>query len=617
MASLMKKLCDTMPLAGVMGALGSLKSATVGKLSRHLRSHVKLSPIQVSCGRPGAVHLKDGTPLWGYQVPADPTRIERVTCRVPDDSYNNYLVLDSLEWGYAPQDAPADFRPAVRVALDAQTIIDLPLVEAARLMTFTTKDGQNSEDAHSLWPLKAMHDPSVVHVFAYDITPGAGTLVALKDSEHPDAKKVRKLLDRLQEINDADPEDDREVEDFLFDDDMWEEDYSAAAPAGTVPEDVSLSFAPIRILVATSLTVCRERDDFQPGRPAGVGRLYPHVMVVANADLLRVDAGVRLVRPGSMTLLDASSCGCGEMLSDIGSFLVTDSNADAMMFPNEPLAGAPSPIWANLFNYYVTDPFRDPSLSGKLIPAVSPLKTTPRDVQGFVERDCSDLPFSSVNGKRVTKLERQGQFDNIHVAPRMVVKDKIDLVASDGVTVPFTTVEDWKMDSVTMAPFCAHDCFHMHWRWTDNENTERATFGWGPKSPYKIVGAPMVPSNQKVGLLLLSEHSFSYLAQAGGARHNEWQPFCHHGAGYALSTGAKIALARKLVPLTDGVSFFRNTASARGPGLVPVVPDWALFYWRLRYAVKAVEKQTANGTEKVLEVVERFSFKDKAAALKL
>ena len=623
MASLMKKLCDTMPLAGVVGALagstaGGFKASTVGQLSRHLRFHATLSPIRVSCSRASRVD-EDATPIWGYDVPADPTRIKRVTCRVSDDNYNEYLVLEELEWGHAPQDDPAAFRPSVCVALDAQTVIDLPFIEAARLMTFTTKDGQNPEDSHPLWPLEARHDPSILHVFAYDITLGAGKVVPLKDPDHPDAPKIRKLVQRLEEINKADPADDRKAEDFLFEDDLWSDDHAAGTPSGAVPENVELTFRPIRVLVATSLTVCRERDDYQPGRPAGVGRIYPHVMVVASADLPRIDAGVRLKRPSRTTLLDAEKCGCGEMLPEIGSLLVTDANSSAMMLQDAHVA--PPPIWANLFNYYVADAFQDPTLNGKLIPVVSPLKTGVRDTVGLVERSCRDFPVSEDNEARLKKLPRQGYFDNIHLAPRMRVNDHIDWAKVGTVTVPFNAVADWKMDSIVMAPFCAHDCFHVHWRWTDHANTDRSTHGWGSKSPYKIAGATMVPANQRVGLHLLSEHAFSYLAQAREAHHDEWQPFFHHGAGYALSVGTLIKLAKKMVlhAIPGSVTFFANQPPLdvgvgkieRDPAIV--AGDWALFYWRCRYAVRVVD----TAADKTLTVVERFQFKDKQAALKL
>ena len=79
-----------------------------------------------------------------------------------------------------------------------------------------------------------------------------------------------------------------QASDFLFEDDLWDPTPANTPPTATVPEDVTLSLNAVRILVACSVTCCRERDDFQPGKLGGVGRLYPHVMVVATA----------LARPG-------------------------------------------------------------------------------------------------------------------------------------------------------------------------------------------------------------------------------------------------------------------------------------------------------------------------------
>ena len=55
MSSLMKKLFDTLPLAGVEGALsasqGSFSAATVGQLKRHLEFHPQVARISVTCAR--------------------------------------------------------------------------------------------------------------------------------------------------------------------------------------------------------------------------------------------------------------------------------------------------------------------------------------------------------------------------------------------------------------------------------------------------------------------------------------------------------------------------------------------------------------------------------------
>ena len=89
-----------------------------------------------------------------------------------------------------------------------------------------------------------------------------------------------------------------------------------------------------------------------------------------------------------------------------------------------------------------------------------------------------------------------------------------------------------------MAPFCAHDCFHMHWRWSDNHNNEPGTFGWGPVKPCSEVGRALVPWNQDVFIQLLGHAEFSYIAQAHGVPKDAWQPFCHHGGGYAVRVGS-------------------------------------------------------------------------------
>ena len=92
-----------------------------------------------------------------------------------------------------------------------------------------------------------------------------------------------------------------------------------------------------------------------------------------------------------------------------------------------------------------------------------------------------------------------------------------------------------------MAPFCAHDCFHMHWRWSDNHNNEEATYGWGPvklRTCKVRSGLALGPLRTRdVSLQLLGDAEFSYLARAHGAPKDTWQPFCHHGGGYALRIG--------------------------------------------------------------------------------
>ena len=383
-----------------------------------------------------------------------------------------------------------------------------------------------------------------------------------------------------------------------------------------MPEQVDLSLHPVRILVAVSFTVCRELNDFQPGRPMGVGRLYPHVMVVATAKLDRVEAGVRLARPHETTLLDAEQCGCGEMTPEIRGLLVVDSNKDAMVLES-PL---PFTYWANLFNYYVTDPALDPQMKGKAIPIVRRSKPNARSEVGLVERDCSDIAgiHNDQNVRRVAKQRRQGQFDNIHLAPRMKVTDKIDLVRVGEDAAPFTSNSDWYMDRVVMAPFCPHDCLHMHWRWGDNANDEKATYGWGPEVPYEKVGRVMIPENQDASLVILSHCSVTYLAQAYETKPDKWDVFCHHGLGYSLSSSNLLEVARQVMATMQEAKFYRKVSTPLGPTEEQVIGGWALGFWRLRFAFHRTQVPGADGRLRtLLEIRERFAFTDRSRALNL
>jgi hypothetical protein len=254
------------------------------------------------------------------------------------------------------------------------------------------------------------------------------------------------------------------------------------------------------------------------------------------------------------------------------------------------------------------DPAGDPELRGKAIPIVytasEPVKNEARAAgAGTVVRDCSDLlgvVHHEENKFFVRKRPRQGAFDNLHLAPRMKVAVPIDRAFFKGIAgghageAKFTSLRDWKMDDVVMAPLCAHDCLHMHWRWSDNENEEHATFGFKDGIPNKAPGAVMIPGNQAAFIVIHSPSSASYLAHVVLPNPDEWQCIFHHGAGYGLSSGTQVMLGKIFMRALSGTSFFASTT--------PVNPlDWALYYWTNRFTLN----KNAAGT---VEVVERFSF---------
>jgi hypothetical protein len=158
------------------------------------------------------------------------------------------------------------------------------------------------------------------------------------------------------------------------------------------------------------------------------------------------------------------------------------------------------------------------------------------------------LPRKSLT---VRKIQRQADFDSIHVAPRMIA-DK--LLAED------TAMQDakWKLSSIAMAPFCEHDCLHTHWRWGENwtslkmkplvankvplagfsASTEAKFKGTG--KPYQVIGNTMVPLNQKVEIAFNAAGTgFTYFVEADNAEAGVWQVANHHGSAYALAITEK------------------------------------------------------------------------------
>jgi len=105
-------------------------------------------------------------------------------------------------------------------------------------------------------------------------------------------------------------------------------------------------------------------------------------------------------------------------------------------------------------------------------------------------------PSSSVRyrGFFVTKLPRQGGYDNIHLHAKMPHPD------------PQGNLQ-------IHAPFCGHSCVHMHWRWSNvSAGGALGGRGWQYKGwstgsgakAYQVQGAPLIPPNQKLRVALCS-----------------------------------------------------------------------------------------------------------------
>jgi hypothetical protein len=181
----------------------------------------------------------------------------------------------------------------------------------------------------------------------------------------------------------------------------------------------------------------------------------------------------------------------------------------------------------------------------------------------------------------VHKLARQGEFDSVHIAPKMI--------ASPSVVEKHPHLAE-TLRNIAMAPFCIHDCLHTHWRWYDGFRPKKWTAGWSgtaenPGDPYAEPNAPQVPPNQQVRMTLIGQcgtpQGYKYDAVARNPQAGKWQVIFHHGAAYALDTSAFLGGV-----LPKAMQAF--LMQMEGGGLVPgdwFQPRWSLFYWHLRYAL--------------------------------
>ena len=311
---------------------------------------------------------------------------------------------------------------------------------------------------------------------------------------------------------------------------------------------------PLRILVVMGLGCVKERNDFEPGGVLGAARLIPHFMLVANQPVESMEATVQLEREAltAHTRMDNE-----EMSPKLSAALFTDRNGNL----------TPNPTWDNLFDYYWIDPLLRTEMN-----VVRRDRPFARERAGLVN-EAFAKPASrgtanfAYRPRTVRKVPRQGEFDNIHLAPRM------KLPASVVAKLPKSSPSE-----VTMAPFCIHDCLHLHWRWGEPGNglkPPKWVRGWSKIAPYREPGAPMVPHNQDITLTLMEDCKVAYTARVSSPEASRWQVIMHHGAAYAIS---KTILADLTPKLFDALTTNLQAETAKeGP--------WTHFYWHLRYAL--------------------------------
>ncbi len=449
--------------------------------------------------------------------------------------------------------------------------VDLPLDAAFLVRREVLDEGETRRGAHPLWAIATVVDRSALNVFAYEVRP-----------------------DGLAPVPEA----------ALNAPDFMPAPGEPAALRVAAGETLALRHAPLRVVVCVSLVTNRELANWEPLGILGAGRLFPHVMVMANAPLEEVTASTTARRPAQR-----ATCPADDMNDDMGVLLVADSNEglldefkshlpawsqEKLEWAMEQLGlqalGLPladPPFWNVIFDYYDPDPLGDhwdapaspfqasaaagpPRWKGKSdrFVAVRPWDAgdpAPPPLRGVIDRHLTGVTY--VAGE-IAKVPGQGAFDNIHFAPSMnasaLVTDNYGWSASPMGAAHY--IDRLGLDRVVMAPFCFHDCYHAHWRWGTSFGTlpewQDHVRGWddgydpaapfGPGTPYARAGAPMVPRNQEVSVTLHSRREWTEVVRAlpfraGGEPTppppGVWTVIGHHGAAYGITVQPAVQAA--------------------------------------------------------------------------
>jgi hypothetical protein len=447
---------------------------------------------------------------------ARPDRITALTCRVKG-MHMPMPVCDSIDWG------PVD------ISVRGNTV-NLPLTTQFMVLSEYLDGGHVPASSSGFWQLEANLDKSFQNVFCYDLGPPntSGMPMPVNDS----VLAQPNFMPNPNGLN-----------------------LPVDATCGTV---CTIGLPNLYVIVVASLVCCMERNDFEPGGVLGAGRIYPLIQVMANQPLDKIVAKVRLKRPARLPP-GHERMGDELMTPDLGSVFFADLNNTTSI-----------PVtWRETFSHYLIDPPPGPCV---MVDPAKPKRTISgavfnQTVYGEVH---TMKDFVSAFPLDFEKLAGQGEFDSLHIAPKM-------LAPSD---VRATYPGEPTLSGIAMAPFCIHDCLHTHTRWGNGSFAQpKHIKGWDGFTPYSKIGAPLVPPNQKITISPVSGSEFVYQAEVipnpnFGIDGGQWQIINHHGSAYALSISKTGKLAKNsLGALLGGAG--EQAISGHG--------SWAMFYWHLRY----------------------------------
>jgi hypothetical protein len=471
-------------------------------------------------------------PIWHMTIPNGAfDRITNLTCAV-HDGHHPSTVCESVSW--------SSF-----VVKIAEGEIELPLSEMYRVQTRTLVGGERRSN-HPTWPLFAQNDIALEHVFAYDVEPGRKCQPIPDSMIMSDRFMARSVVEKVEgRIGD---------------------------PSIDVP------VTGMRIVTVVGVACNKARADFDPGNLLLSARLYPTAMFLSSLPVTEAKATIRLARPPEQPAhgKDMSPYLRSGIFSDnnnpttprnnavtrfLESLAETTRSPAAMLtsfFVSRLAREAPElpipPHWDNIFAYYQAD-IRE----GEYVVIRPRLEECSRANQNTIH------PALKKWASSLHKVAGQGAYDNVHIAPTMFLDPAPDITPEK-----YNDEMRDKFHDIVMAPFCIHDCLHIHWRWSLSNRTKQ-NLGWSAKGvPYSQEGAPMVHPNQTVRIKI-KDTALDYMVNVMEPRSGEWQILMHHGCGYAMG------LSKGWIDWT-----LRN-------GLKQIdLSDtrfWAVVYWFLRYGI--------------------------------
>lgn len=524
--------------------------------------------------------------LWRFKhTGSTPHTFTEIKARVRDTGYKTHSVLTEIKLGRLNGTSVS---PEVRIVTEAGATLDLPLSLDYVHSKYHVTGGWVGENRLDFHPLEAYLDHGLVIAFAYEIGGGSVRPYVPSPSD-PSEQALQAYL--ASGASTADPAASRWFQQMYDGDFMPGNNPSMTSPGGTR----GVSVFPPRVIVAVALSTMRERADFEPGGIVGMGRIYPHIMVRSNVRLKRIETAAKLTRPTSTTTHDSGNGtvagNCCNAYTPIKSLLVADANENPWG-PND----AFKPFWSGVFSYYEVDP--DARLGGQTLHMVRRDKPSTRTEPNCGYRDLASTPESFDS---IEKRPRQGEFDNLHLAPRLRLDAAFvtyrALVAFPPGSRQYDpiTASGMRLDQLAMAPFCSHDCLHMHWRWSPGGG--RWTKGWGSGvSPYSEVAVPMIPTNHDLDLICNGPNAVTLVEKAyptsstgedatGVMPADYYQIFFYPGAAYAqgIVTWRESVSASLLTMLANGRTGFTSWDFADSSRNIMGIDKPPVLYWNLRY----------------------------------